>query len=98
MKKGVMATALTLTLAIGVLTACGGQKAETKPSAAASTDETGAGESDDLLAKIQEKGTMTIAMEGNWQPWTYEDENGELAGFEVEVSAAVCEKLGVEPE
>lgn len=52
----------------------------------------------DLLTQIQEKGKITIAMEGNWQPWTYEDENGTLMGFEVEVSGAVAEKLGVEPE
>jgi cystine transport system substrate-binding protein len=37
-------------------------------------------------------------MEGNWQPWTYEDEAGNLVGFEVEVSTAVAEKLGVTPE
>ena len=24
----------------------------------------------DLLAQIREKGTITIAMEGNWAPWT----------------------------
>jgi cystine transport system substrate-binding protein len=52
----------------------------------------------DLLSQIKEKGTITIAMEGNWQPWTYEDEAGNLVGFEVEVSTAVAEKLGVTPE
>lgn len=55
-------------------------------------------EEKDLLARIQEKGTITIAMEGNWAPWTYEDESGNLVGFEVEVSTAVAEKLGVTPE
>lgn len=55
-------------------------------------------EADDLLAQIQKKGTITIAMEGNWAPWTYEDESGNLVGFEVEVSGAVAEKLGVKPE
>lgn len=53
---------------------------------------------EDLLSKIQEKGTITIAMEGNWAPWTYEDEKGNLVGFEVEVSSAVAEKLGVKAE
>lgn len=52
----------------------------------------------ELLADIQEKGKITIAMEGNWAPWTYEDEEGNLVGFEVEVASAVAEKLGVEPE
>ncbi len=52
----------------------------------------------DLLGRIQEAGKITIAMEGNWAPWTYEDESGNLMGFEVEVSGAVAEKLGVTPE
>jgi cystine transport system substrate-binding protein len=52
----------------------------------------------DLLSQIRERGSITIAMEGNWQPWTYEDEAGNLVGFEVEVSSAVAEKLGVTPE
>jgi cystine transport system substrate-binding protein len=53
---------------------------------------------DDLLAKVQNSGKLVIAMEGNWAPWTYENEDGELVGFEVEVSRAVAEKLGVTPE
>ena len=57
-----------------------------------------AGAEEDLLAKIQQKGSITIAMEGNWAPWTFEDEDGNLIGFEVEVSGAVAEKLGVTPE
>ena len=55
-------------------------------------------EEKDLLAKIQEKGTIVIAMEGNWAPWTFEDREGNLVGFEVEVSSAVAEKLGVEAQ
>lgn len=52
----------------------------------------------DLLATIQEKGTITVAMEGNWAPWTYVDEEGNLVGFDTEVAAAVAEKLGVKVE
>ena len=59
--------------------------------------EAGAG-AEDLLAKIQQAGKIVIAMEGNWAPWTYENESGELVGFEVEVSGAVAQKLGVTPE
>ena len=55
-------------------------------------------EETDSLKKIQEKGTLTIAMEGVWQPWTYHDETGALTGFDVEVGALVAEGLGVEPE
>ena len=51
--------------------------------------------SDDLLSKIKAKGSVTVAMEGTWAPWTYHDESGELVGFDVEVAKAVADKLGV---
>ncbi len=57
---------------------------------------TAAAEEDDLLAQIQEKGEITVAMEGTWAPWTYHDEDDELVGYDVEVAKAVAEKLGVE--
>lgn len=50
----------------------------------------------DLLQQIQEKGTLTVAMEGTWAPWTYHDENDKLVGFDVEVAQKIAEKLGVE--
>ena len=53
---------------------------------------------DDLLAEIQEKGVITFAMEGQWAPWTYHDESGELVGFDTEVGKAIANKLGVEAE
>ena len=52
----------------------------------------------DALQSIQEKGKLTIAMEGVWQPWTYHDETGALTGFDVEVGALIAEGLGVTPE
>lgn len=54
------------------------------------------GESGDLLQQIQDKGTLTVAMEGTWAPWTYHDENDQLVGFDVEVARKIAEKLGVE--
>ena len=52
--------------------------------------------SGDLLAQIQEKGEIVVAMEGTWAPWTYMDEQGELVGYDTEVAEAIAEKLGVE--
>ncbi len=49
----------------------------------------------DLLATIKEKGEITVAMEGTWAPWTYHDESDKLVGYDVEVAAAIAEKLGV---
>ncbi len=53
---------------------------------------------DDLLAQIQANGKIVFAMEGQWAPWTYHDESGELVGFDTEVGKAIADKLGVEAE
>ena len=59
--------------------------------AAAATAETG-------LEAIQAKGTLVIATEGAWSPWTYHDENGVLTGFDIEVGTLLAEGLGVKPD
>ena len=61
-----------------------------------SSQENSSTESGDLLAQIQERGEIIIAMEGTWAPWTYHDENDELVGFDVEVDQQIAEALGVE--
>ena len=52
----------------------------------------------DLLARIQERGSLVIATEGNWSPWTYHDENDVLTGFDIEIGALIAKGLGVEPQ
>ena len=52
----------------------------------------------DLLEAIREKGTLVIATEGNWSPWTYHDENDVLTGFDIEIGALIAEGLGVKPD
>ncbi len=52
-------------------------------------------DSSDLLTKIQNKGEITIAMEGAWAPWTYHDESNALVGYDVEVGQKIAEILGV---
>ncbi|MCR5177774.1 MAG: transporter substrate-binding domain-containing protein [Lachnospiraceae bacterium] len=58
-----------------------------------------AGKSDkDLLTQVKERGTLVVAMEGQWAPWTYHDETDKLVGFDVEVAEGIAEKLGVKAE
>ena len=87
MKKNRIAACLLSLVLLGtaVLTGCSSQS---------NNQATGAA-SGDLLAQIQEKGEIVIAMEGTWAPWTYHDENDELVGYDVEVSKAIAQKLGV---
>ena len=51
--------------------------------------------SSDLLARIRDKGEITIALEGNWSPWGYHDESDKLVGYDVEIGEKIAEKLGV---
>ena len=52
----------------------------------------------DLLSEIRERGTLIIATEGNWSPWTYHDESDTLVGLDVEIGTLIAEGLGVAPE
>ena len=75
--------AVVLLLCTLALTGC-----STKKASDASSDA-------DLLARIQERGEIVVAMEGTWAPWTYHDENDQLVGYDVEVAQKIAEKLGV---
>ena len=52
----------------------------------------------DLLEAIRTRGTLVVATEGAWSPWTFHDESDQLVGFDVEVAAALAEKLGGKAE
>ena len=56
------------------------------------------GESGGQLEAIKQSGKLVIATEGQWAPWTYHDESGELVGFDVEVAKEIAEHIGVEAE
>ena len=88
-------TKLTAALA---LTACGSSAATTAPAAESAAGSTAEAASGDLLSEIRAKGTITVAMEGTWAPWTYHDENDNLVGYDVEVATEIAKKLGVEPQ
>ena len=55
-------------------------------------------EGEDMPARIRERGTLVIGTEGNWQPWTYHDENDVLTGVYIEIGTLIAHGLGVEPE
>ena len=51
----------------------------------------------DLLDTVKQRGTLKVALEGTYPPFNYKD-NGELAGFEVELANALAQKMGVKAE
>ena len=49
----------------------------------------------DELARIQEKGEITIGLEGTWKPFSYHDADNRLVGSDVETGRAIAKELGV---
>lgn len=77
-----------------VLAACGGEGSNSASSAPA---QSGAA-SGSLIERINNKGTITVGTEGTYAPFTYHDKDGKLTGYDVEVTRAVADKLGIKVE
>ncbi|MCD8067300.1 MAG: transporter substrate-binding domain-containing protein [Lachnospiraceae bacterium] len=104
MKKKILALFLASVMTVGVLAGCGSSESgsteaetgeETADEAAQEADET-AEAADDQLASILEAGEIIVALEGNWAPWSYHDEDDNLVGFDADVARAIAAELGVE--
>ena len=94
--KKTSALLLALLLVLSVFTGCGssasdGKEADTT-AAAGSAEADASADSD--WSYIEGKGEMIVGIT-LFAPMNYEDENGELIGFDTELTKAVAEKLGV---
>jgi cystine transport system substrate-binding protein len=83
-RRSITAIVLAATAALA-LSACSSASPEPTDSAAAGSDY-------GLVAE----GTLTVATEGTYRPFSYHDETGALVGFDVEIAEAVADKLGLE--
>ena len=97
MKRRTFISMMSVMAAAGVLTLSGCSNSSTSTAASAGAS-SAAGSAADQLTAIQASGKLIVALEGAWQPWSYHDESDTLVGYDVEVSRAIAEKLGVEPE
>ena len=97
MKRRTFISMMSVMAVAGVLTLSGCSNSSTSTAASVGAS-SAAGSSADQLAAIQASGKLIVALEGAWQPWSYHDESDTLVGYDVEVSRAIAEKLGVEPE
>ena len=99
MKRRTFISLMSVMAAAGVLSLSGcGSSSSTAASASTAASGAASAAGSDLLSTIQNRGTLIVALEGAWQPWSYHDESDTLVGYDVEVSRAIAEKLGVEPE
>ena len=91
MKRRTFISLMGVMAAAGVLNLTGCSSKDTAASTASSAPL-------NKLDSIQKSGKLVVALEGAWQPWSYHDSSDTLVGYDVEVSRAIAEKLGVEPE
>ncbi|AHL75439.1 cystine transporter subunit [Stutzerimonas stutzeri] len=52
----------------------------------------------DLLDEVKANGTLKVGLEGTYPPFNYQDESGQLTGFEVDFANALAKQLGVKAE
>lgn len=83
--KKIWKNVLAASLAVG-LAACGS-------SASGSADG-----SDDSLQKVKDADALKIGLEGDWQPFSYHDEDDNLVGYDVEVAQEIAKRIGVEAD
>ena len=99
MKRRTFISLMSVMAAAGVLSLAGCSSNPSASTAASGSASSAAGSVPaDRLATIQSNGKLVVALEGAWQPWSFHDESDTLVGYDVEVSRAIAEKLGVEPE
>lgn len=104
--KKVLLIALAAILVIGVFAGCApaapadsADQASVSPSASsedsADASESAAGDVDDSLQKILDKGEFVMGFDENFPPMGYKDENGELTGFDVELAKEVAKHMNI---
>lgn len=52
-------------------------------------------ESDTSLADLQSRGEFVLGLDASFPPMGFADDNGNIIGYDIDLAAAVCEKLGV---
>ncbi|WP_226570718.1 cystine ABC transporter substrate-binding protein [Mangrovibacter yixingensis] len=53
---------------------------------------------ENLLNTIKERGTLRVGLEGTYPPFSFQDADGKLAGFEVDFAKALAQHLGVKAD
>ena len=76
MKRRTFISLMSVMAAAGVLSlsGCGSSGSSAAASSTTSSSASGAAAAgSDLLSTIQSRGTLIVALEGAWQPWSYHD-------------------------
>jgi ABC-type amino acid transport substrate-binding protein len=57
---------------------------------------TPAGSNDDSLNKIKQKGKLVLGLDSSFPPMGYEDNKGNIIGYDIDLAKEVCKRMGVE--
>ena len=87
-----------LMAAAAFMSGCGSGAAGSSVASPAASGNTEAQSAEDHLARIKKAGKLTVGLEGDWQPFSYHNDQDELVGYDVETAKKIAEKLGVEAE
>lgn len=49
----------------------------------------------DTLAKIKEKGVLTVGVKNDYKPWGFLEPSGKIVGLEIDLARAIADKIGV---
>ena len=101
MKKrilGVAVIAAAFVLVMGILAGCGSSGSGSAASGSASASASGSGAVYRTLDDIKASGKLVIGVFSDKNPFGYVDENGEYAGYDIELANRLGEELGVEVE
>lgn len=82
--------------------ACSGASEQTAsnetaaPAEGAETEENAAEGTDDSLQKVLDSGKLILGLDATFEPMGYTNESDEIVGFDIDVAAEVCARMGVE--
>lgn len=98
MKRRSFISLMAVLAAAGALSACGSSSSAAAGASSGAAGTAASEEAADRLEAARQRGTLIVALEGAWSPWCYHDDTDTLVGYDVEVSRAIAEHLGLEPE
>jgi polar amino acid transport system substrate-binding protein len=52
----------------------------------------------DSLAKIKEKGVLSVGVKNDYKPWGFLEPSGKIVGLEIDLAQAIADKIGVKLE
>ncbi|MNO63561.1 L-cystine-binding protein TcyA precursor [compost metagenome] len=81
-----------------VLAACGNNNGQNTNSQGNSGNGETAQSEQTLLDQVKANGKIRVGTEGTYAPFTYHDKEGNLTGFDIELTREVAKRLGVEAE